>query len=440
MNHYEKLGVDPGASQAEIKKAYFALIKRCPPERFPEEFKAVRKAYELLSDGEKRAHYDATLRMPEECVKAYEEASLYIRGGDPEEAVKLLKPLAQKHPDVSALQSLLGEAYIENENYGNAVKAFEKAAQLTRGAKTLSDLAGACVLRGFTKKAVPIYREALSLDEAHIPAWAGLARAYDATQSWRDASEALSMGFEAAKRTGADAALLHTRAISHYILSQNRAKLQEHLGELRKIAKNDPAREKSIAESILDEIYDIPPEPHFQQDIYSVAALSCEIQPDNALAAEIKNTLFNSIMLRKLQNDAEIPEYIVDLTQLALEGCACPNCSVLKAAAELQCYNDASFCRKKVLYLRDAYPDAFSLNKQFYQRLLDVKNEQRNYEQAYKQMMREKKLHPAAYAELFGLGGEEPNNRTAASAKPATGRNEPCPCGSGKKYKKCCGA
>ena len=25
------------------------------------------------------------------------------------------------------------------------------------------------------------------------------------------------------------------------------------------------------------------------------------------------------------------------------------------------------------------------------------------------------------------------------STKPKTGRNEPCPCGSGKKYKKCCG-
>jgi uncharacterized protein YecA (UPF0149 family) len=24
--------------------------------------------------------------------------------------------------------------------------------------------------------------------------------------------------------------------------------------------------------------------------------------------------------------------------------------------------------------------------------------------------------------------------------KPPVGRNEPCPCGSGKKYKKCCGA
>ncbi|MHB1743751.1 MAG: SEC-C metal-binding domain-containing protein [Acidobacteriaceae bacterium] len=26
------------------------------------------------------------------------------------------------------------------------------------------------------------------------------------------------------------------------------------------------------------------------------------------------------------------------------------------------------------------------------------------------------------------------------STRPKVGRNEPCPCGSGKKYKKCCGA
>ena len=29
--------------------------------------------------------------------------------------------------------------------------------------------------------------------------------------------------------------------------------------------------------------------------------------------------------------------------------------------------------------------------------------------------------------------------REAAKAQVKTGRNEPCPCGSGKKYKRCCG-
>ena len=29
-------------------------------------------------------------------------------------------------------------------------------------------------------------------------------------------------------------------------------------------------------------------------------------------------------------------------------------------------------------------------------------------------------------------------NTTVARATPKVGRNDPCPCGSGKKYKKCC--
>lgn len=31
------------------------------------------------------------------------------------------------------------------------------------------------------------------------------------------------------------------------------------------------------------------------------------------------------------------------------------------------------------------------------------------------------------------------NPKTTKKDKPKVGRNEPCPCGSGKKYKKCCG-
>ncbi|MDA8432613.1 MAG: SEC-C metal-binding domain-containing protein [Nitrospiraceae bacterium] len=35
--------------------------------------------------------------------------------------------------------------------------------------------------------------------------------------------------------------------------------------------------------------------------------------------------------------------------------------------------------------------------------------------------------------------GEGGTSQTVTKGK-KTGRNEPCPCGSGKKYKKCCGA
>lgn len=36
-------------------------------------------------------------------------------------------------------------------------------------------------------------------------------------------------------------------------------------------------------------------------------------------------------------------------------------------------------------------------------------------------------------------GMVEPENRTVRRESPKIGRNDPCPCGSGKKHKKCCG-
>ena len=40
----------------------------------------------------------------------------------------------------------------------------------------------------------------------------------------------------------------------------------------------------------------------------------------------------------------------------------------------------------------------------------------------------------------FYVDGELVTPQTATREHPKVGRNEPCPCGSGKKYKKCCGA
>jgi preprotein translocase subunit SecA len=52
---------------------------------------------------------------------------------------------------------------------------------------------------------------------------------------------------------------------------------------------------------------------------------------------------------------------------------------------------------------------------------------------------REKREHVRS-----GLPGEDekslpPPVETIRSEKKTVGRNDPCPCGSGKKYKKCCG-
>lgn len=51
-SHYEQLGISPGATSTQIKAAYHAKLREFPAHTYPEEFKAIRGAYEVLRKGE----------------------------------------------------------------------------------------------------------------------------------------------------------------------------------------------------------------------------------------------------------------------------------------------------------------------------------------------------------------------------------------------------
>lgn len=61
IDPYTVLGLGHHATAAEIKQAYFALVRAHPPEREPEAFKRIRAAYEHLRDPERRAETDMLL-------------------------------------------------------------------------------------------------------------------------------------------------------------------------------------------------------------------------------------------------------------------------------------------------------------------------------------------------------------------------------------------
>jgi preprotein translocase subunit SecA len=66
--------------------------------------------------------------------------------------------------------------------------------------------------------------------------------------------------------------------------------------------------------------------------------------------------------------------------------------------------------------------------------LFEPKTEADLVEERRKQQQQERELLLAG-----GEAGAKPKPRVKADEQ-KVGRNSPCPCGSGKKYKKCCGA
>jgi SEC-C motif-containing protein len=60
-------------------------------------------------------------------------------------------------------------------------------------------------------------------------------------------------------------------------------------------------------------------------------------------------------------------------------------------------------------------------------------------EQGAKKDYRERATFSKKDGTWYLVGGEPLAGKPVVREAPKTGRNDPCPCGSGKKYKKCCG-
>ncbi len=57
MIAFKVLGLAFCDDDETVRKAYLESIKKYPPEHFPEEYKVVRKAYELIETHQKRLEY-----------------------------------------------------------------------------------------------------------------------------------------------------------------------------------------------------------------------------------------------------------------------------------------------------------------------------------------------------------------------------------------------
>lgn len=50
QEYFDCLGLEPGASPEAVKAAYRQKVQAYPPATHPQEFKAIRKAYDILKD------------------------------------------------------------------------------------------------------------------------------------------------------------------------------------------------------------------------------------------------------------------------------------------------------------------------------------------------------------------------------------------------------
>ncbi|GHT87080.1 hypothetical protein FACS1894137_13640 [Spirochaetia bacterium] len=452
LNYYQTLGVEKTAGDEEIKRAYFSMVRKFQPGSSPEKFKEIRSAYETLRDTQKRAEYDAMGELPDSMAPLFNEAQWFDHLGHHSKAAELYQLILKRHPELDNVREQYAKSLAQDQKIGKAAEVWEELCRRNPANAVYSEELAECYLaRGWHKKAEAEVKRTLTLAPSSVDAWSLLinciaARGRNAPDRDILQSELKTTVREALRVIkevkGNEGKKIYLYSYA-FILSSD---LDRHVtgGYLEEIARliregGREAREEGLDAfvHILDHV------PNFILGLfYNEIKKITDLLPE--LMAERKKGL-NPVRVRieKIRTRYEIEnlpkkgfsEIFCDLFRLLTADFEDDDDEIELAAMEFEILEKKSTYDPQLRRLREEFPELYALHSAFFNEALRTKDPEKMLYHRGKKVQK--------YQRDSGIFDEDPESappQPVRRAEPKIGRNDPCPCGSGKKYKKCCGA
>ena len=453
MNYYELLNIERGADANTIKRAYFSAVKIHSPDRDPEGFKAIRLAYETLSDQKKRGEYDSYFVLSGDMQNKLLTAREMIRENRYNQAAEFLTKLtaddfySEEQPTLfssefpsmfyTEARRLLAETLLHMGKSGNAKKICEGILKKNPSdADTLLLLANIAVSMEHTEKAGAHFEAAVNAAPLNARVW--IAYMHFALSF---AHEKVPGIFERATKQDInmfrdDYVLYLLGSYKLNLLSdKNYLQYYDKFAEFFLIDKNYGEEIYENLMEIIPHILEKDANLPFVEKILPALENSrhCKEGDEENFAA-----IHRTFAVYKLKSDKRIHDVLVDMTIFFLTEDTDQD---ELFGMEYFIVSELSDLRKSIKVLKNEYPDFFKLNQAFY---LDVLNEKKENHLIDTYNAKYKKLKPLSKNNLLNNDyyddfDDIDESTTIVRSSPKIGRNDPCPCGSGKKYKKCCG-
>jgi len=375
MNHYEILQIERDADAQTIKRAYFTAVKKHSPDKDPEGFKAIRTAYETLSEPHKRAEYDL----------------LFVgdMSADMQSAIVGIKSLMDQNKYKLALEQV---TEIEKKD-----KSSQDVAQFMRTKANILMRLGKTGLAERILKTL-VEKDPKDYENLFLRAMNSLHRGH---------SYKCMEYFEAAADLMPNS---HTFWNAYFAAISRERGMSDLRNAYQKVIPTYPDIFENDYRAYLIGIHVC----YMRKDDYGDVIITC------------LERFANYFVKDKFHNESLIEEVMAILTHLISE--------------EQKEYRDFI---DKVIPILEASPH---MTEDDVKELKEMKSANTNMGEWLKDRMDFSKYvsEYAQYKDLFDDDDEDDDpyyipQQPFVRESRKIGRNEPCPCGSGKKYKKCCG-
>lgn len=495
-DYYERLNINKDASQNDVKRGYFSLIRKFPPEKYPKEFIEIREAYEILINEETRKEYDSVSLMPDIVKAYYKAAEESIQQGRIENAIELLELVIKAYPKLNIVKSLLGDVYLLNDNFGKAIKIFQDLVKKDKGnPRYCGKLADAYLERGWHRKSAEQYILALKLDKDNVGFWQGLINSYSIAEENEKTKAVLLDAIEYGNSSKWDNTQFFYQLINHDLENDHVDSLKFHLEDFKVYIKNNIEYKEEALEQLnrYIELF----ERNFDYQLAAVfIKIANELSPqDKELKKKkeifVKRGAIDS-NLDRMELDPTIHKVLLNLLVNKFFGFDMedsPDKIYTQFVLEIRIFHNIDLLKEQIIRIKDEYPILYELKAEFFDDVIKPEKSNRMAFQFKKRLdnINRKLVDGYKHVDFYDIEKEDgvyvdrydnecddkynnnyddsyydddeddydseddflkdwesaldflENSEPFMREEPKVGRNEPCPCGSGKKYKKCCG-
>ncbi|MGH4139865.1 tetratricopeptide repeat protein [Clostridium sp.] len=455
-DYYEILAITQEASKEDIKRAYFKLVRKYPPDRFEVEFMSIREAYETLSNEQTRKQYDSINNLGSNMKKEYSLAKTYLEEGDLNKAIKILENMAKADSKMLIVKALFAESYLKNNNSGKAVKMYEELTlEQPKNAAFAGYLANAYLHRGWQKKAIIAYDSAIELDSDNISLWFGLSGAYIKNNEYWNARNVLENALDVVKDIDSSTTI-YIKLIMIDINFGVFSSIYKSLDKLAELAINNDEVKDNVAWT-LSHLAEYLMQMGREEDARKLIEKAAEILPEDKEMLKTKKEIVNYTTyineFHKMERDKKIKHEVAAL--IAMEVLTNNELGLndqeekeaIKHFEEYTVLDEYDKYKTSIKKLDKDYHVLYALRAEFFNKIAD-RIERIKLQGEYKKQLLKYRPILERFFELDDYDDEEIDEddfeyyepqEPIVREEPKVGRNDPCPCGSGKKYKKCCG-